>query len=275
MTDILAHVVNGDGPPLLLLNGGLMSYAAWDPFVPVIAQSCRVVRCDFRGQLLSPGAARSTFAGHADDVLRLMDALGIDSAHIAGASFGALAGITLAARAPDRTRSLVAMTATDRMTPDMEEGSARLREACRAALTGGDGGRVFDLVSEATWSAEFLTAQAAILAVRRQAVAMLPPAWFAGLEQLLALMDGLDLRPLLPQITCPTLVVGGDKDVTFPVEHSRELAARIPHARLVVVPGGCHGLVVEHAPQVIELLVNFVREAEGRRAPRANAGAKP
>lgn len=275
MTDILAHVVNGDGPPLLLLNGGLMSYAAWEPFVAVIAQSCRVVRCDFRGQLLSPGEAPSTFAGHADDVLRLMDALEIDSAHIAGASFGALAGITLAARAPDRARSLVAITATDRMTPDMEAGSARMREACRAALNGGDGGRVLDLVNEATWSAEFLTAQAAMLAARRRAVTMLPRSWFTGLGQMLASMDGLDLRPLLPQITCPTLVVGGDKDVTFPAEHSRELAARIPHGRLVVVPGGCHGLVVEHAPRVIELLVNFVRETEGARAAPTHAEGRP
>jgi pimeloyl-ACP methyl ester carboxylesterase len=273
-TDILAHAVNGDGPPLLLLNGGLMSYAAWDPFVPPIARACRVVRCDFRGQLLSPGEPPGTFAGHADDLLRLMDALDIDAAHIAGASFGALAGITLAARAPDRARSLVAMTATDRVTPEMEAGGARLREACRAALDGGDGGRVFDLVSEATWSAEFLKAQAAVLAVRRQAVAMLPPAWFIGLERLLASMDGLDLRPLLPRITCPTLVIGGDQDVTFPIEHSRELAARIPGARLEVVPGGCHGLVVEHAPRVIELLVTFVREAEGAwaAAPHAEAG---
>ena len=275
MTDILAHVVNGDGPPLLLLNGGLMSYAAWEPFVAVIAQSCRVVRGDFRGQLLSPGEAPSAFAGHADDLLRLMDALGIDSAHIAGASFGALAGITLAARAPDRARSLVAMTATDRITPDMEAGSARMREACRAALDGGDGGRVFDLVSEATWSPAFLTAQAPMLAARRQAVAKLPRAWFTGLEQLLASMDGLDLRPLLPRIACPTLVIGGDEDVTFPVEHSRELAARIPRARLVIVPGGYHGLVVEHARRVIELLVDFVREAERSRVAPMHVERRP
>lgn len=275
MTEVLSHVVNGGGPPLLLLNGGLMSYAAWDSFVPPIARSYRVVRCDFRGQLLSPGEAPSTFAGHADDVLRLLDALDIDSAHIAGASFGALAGITLAARAPDRARSLIAITATDRMTTEMDAGSARMRDACRAALNGGDGGQVLDLVNPATWSREFLTAQAAMLAARRQAVARLPRAWFAGLDRLLASMDGLDLRPLLPAITCPTLVIGGDKDATFPVEHSRELATRIPGARLVVVPDAYHGLVIEHAPQVIELLVNFVGEIEAGRARRPPAEARP
>jgi len=275
MTDLLTHVVNGDGPPLLLLNGGLMSYAAWEPLATVIARSCRVVRCDFRGQLMSPGEVPSTFAGHADDLLRMMDALEIESAHVAGASFGALAGITLAARAPHRVRSLVAITATDRMTPEMEAGSTLMREACRAALAGGDGGRVLDLINPATWSPEFLAAQSAVLAARRQAVARLPQAWFTGLERLLTSMDGLDLRPLLPHITCPTLIVAGEKDVTFPVQHSRELAARIPRARLVVVPGGYHGLVMEHAPRVIELLVDFVREAEAAGPVLPRAGATP
>ena len=275
-TDVLAHVVTGDGPPLLLLNGGLMSYAAWEPLAAVIARSCRVVRCDFRGQLMSPGDAPSTFAGHADDLIRLLDALDIDSAHVAGASFGALAGITLAARAPRRVRSLVAITATDRMTPEMDAGSALMRDACRASLAGGDGGRVLDLINPATWSPEFLAAQAAVLAARRQVVATLPGAWFAGLDQLLASMEGLDLRPLLPQITCPTLVIGGETDVTFPVEHSRELAARIPRARLVVVPGGYHGLVDRARLRgSIELLVGFVREAEAARATPPTAGVTP
>jgi pimeloyl-ACP methyl ester carboxylesterase len=272
---ILTHVVTGDGPPLLLLNGGLMSYSAWEPLAAVIGRSCRVVRCDFRGQLMSPGDAPPTFAGHADDLLRLMDALDLDSAHVAGASFGALAGITLAARAPARVRSLVAITATDHMTPEMDAGSARMRAACRAALDGGDAGRVMDLVNTSTWSPEFLAAQSSVLAARRQAVAMLPRAWFVGLEQLLASMDGLDLRPLLPGITCPTLVIGGDQDVTFPVEHSRALAASITDATLVIVPNGYHGLVVEHAPRVIELLVNFVRDVEAARAARPRAGVTP
>ena len=262
--DHLSHAVNGDGPPLLLLNGGLMSYAAWAPFAAGLGTSCR---------LLSPGEGPSTLAGHADDVLRLMDALAIDSAHVAGASFGALVGITLAARAPDRARSLAAVTATDRMTPEMDAGSALMREACRAALHGGDGGRVLDLVNPATWSPEFLAAQAGVLAARRQAVAALPRAWFAGLEQLLASMDGMDLGPILPQITCPTLVIGGDEDVTFPVEHSRTLASQIRHARLVVVAGGFHGLMVEHAPRVMELLVDFVRQSEAAwAAPRSGPG---
>jgi pimeloyl-ACP methyl ester carboxylesterase len=260
--DVLAHTVSGDGPPLLLLNGGLMSYAAWAPLAGPLGAACRLVRCDFRGQLLSPGTPPSTLEGHADDLLRLLDALRIESTHVAGASFGALVGITLAARAGSRVRSLIAMSATDCITPEIAERGAPSREAAHAAANGGDGGRLLDLVAETTWSPEYRAAQAPALAARRQAVSLLPRTWFAGVEQLMAALEGLDLRPLLPRIACPTLVVGGEADVTFPAEHSRALADGIPGARLVLIPNGSHGLVIERASEVADLVVHFVRDTD-------------
>jgi len=260
--DVLAHTVNGDGPPLLLLNGGLMSYPAWEPLAGPLAGACRLVRCDFRGQLLSPGPAPATLDGHADDLLRLLDALRIESAHVVGVSFGALVGITLAARAGSRVRSLAAMNATDRITLEIAKRGAPAREAAHAAAHGGDGGRLLDLIAATTWSAEYRAAQAPALAARRQAVSLLPRSWFAGVEQLMAALEGLDLRPLLPRIACPTLVVGGEADVTFPPEHSRALADGIPGARLVLIREGSHGLVLERAPQVVDLVVHFVQDAE-------------
>jgi 3-oxoadipate enol-lactonase len=181
---------------------------------------------------------------------------------VAGVSFGALVGLTFAARSPSRVRSLIAMSATERITHEIEARGAPAREAAHAAAHGGDGGRLLDLVAEATWSAEYRAAQALALAARRQAVSLLPRSWFAGVEQLMAALERLDLRPLLPRIACPTLVVGGEADVTFPPEHSRALADGIPGARLVLIPGGSHGLVIERAPQVVDLVVHFVRDAE-------------
>ena len=262
ITDVLTHAVTGDGPPLLLLNGGLMSYPAWEPLAGPLAASCRLVRCDFRGQLLSPGDAPPTIGGHADDLLRLLDALHIESAHVAGVSFGALVGITLAARAPSRVRSLVALNAAERVTPEIAARGTPLREAAHAAAHGGDGGQVLDLIAETTWSPEYRAAQSSALAARRQMVSLLPRTWFVGLEQLMASLENLDLTPLLPRITCPTLIVGGEADITFPIEHSRALAAGIPGARLVVIPEGSHGLVVERSADAIGLVVNFVRETE-------------
>ena len=74
------------------------------------------------------------------------------------------------------------------------------------------------------------------------------------LAAILALLDTLDLTPLLGGITAPSLVIGGEHDRVFPPEHSRVIADAIPNARLVIVPNTGHGLLFECGEQVIELI---------------------
>jgi pimeloyl-ACP methyl ester carboxylesterase len=257
----LAHDVAGDGPPLLLLNGGLMSLRAWDPVASRLQARFTVVRCDLRGQLLSPGPTPATLAGHADDVGALLDYLGLGRVHVAGASFGALVGLTFAAHHLERVATLTAMVATDRITPEMSAGGRALADACRVAAEGGDGGRVFDLIEQGTFSPEYRRAHADELKARRQAISLLPHAWFSGLVDLLATLDGLDLRPLLTRITCPTLVLGAGHDVTFPVFHSQELARRLPDAHLRIIPEAAHGVVLEEPDVVTESIIEFIETA--------------
>jgi pimeloyl-ACP methyl ester carboxylesterase len=257
----LAHDVAGDGPPLLLLNGGLMSLRAWDPVASRLQARFTVVRCDLRGQLLSPGPPPATLAGHADDVGALLDHLGLGRVHVAGASFGALVGLTFAAHHLERVATLTAMVATDRVTPEMSDGGRALADACRVAAAGGDGGRVFDLIEQGTFSPEYRRAHADELKARRQAISLLPRTWFSGLVDLLATLDGLDLRPLLTRITCPTLVLGAGHDVTFPVFHSQELARRLPDAHLRIIPEAAHGVVLEEPDVVAESIIEFIEAA--------------
>lgn len=256
-SDVLTHQTDGAGELLLLLNGGMMSMAAWEPIAAPLAESFRVVRCDFRGQLLSPGEPAPDLAVHVADVLALLDHLEIAKTHVAGTSFGGLVGLLLAARHPDRVSSLAAITATDRITAPMWEGSVRLRDAAFEAAAGGDGGRVHDLIVPATFTPEFLAAQAAALAFRRRQVAGLPPIWFRGVAGILGALQGLDLRPELPRIECPALIVAGERDVTFPLEHSQVLAEGIPGARLEVVLGAAHSLAIEHAALLVPILRDF------------------
>jgi 3-oxoadipate enol-lactonase len=267
MTDgTITHVVAGGGPPLLLLNGGLMSLRAWDALAAPLETSFTVIRCDLRGQLLTPGPAPATLDGHADDVARLIAHLGFDSVHVAGTSFGALVGTTLAARHPALVRSLVAMNATARLTADMRAGALMVRNACQSAIEGGDGGAVFDLIVPATFSPEYRHAHASELAQRRALIAMLPRAWFEGVDALLASMEQLDLVPLLPEVRCPVLVLAGGRDETFPPASSQALAAELRHARISIVPGGSHGMVIEEPGTLAPVITAFVRGAETRAA---------
>lgn len=257
---LLSHRVAGHGPTMLLLNGGFMTMMAWEPIAQPLEDGYRVVRCDFRGQMLSPGPAPLTLDGHVEDLVAMLDALGIDRVHVVGTSFGALVGIVMAAREPSRVTSLVAATATDRYTDEEWATALPVIEACRAAAEGrGEGGRVMDLLTPTTYSDAFVAANTARLAERRRLVNALPPQYFAGHNSILAVLQGLDLRREAAAVRCPTLVLAAECDRTFPLDRSRALAATIPGAALEILPGAPHGAVIEMPEAVLAAVQRFLR----------------
>jgi 3-oxoadipate enol-lactonase len=256
---LVAHQSNGAGDPVVLLNGGLMTMAMWEPIAAALQPDHQIVRCDFRGQLLSPGPAHTTIDAHAADVVAVLDALGIPRAHVVGTSFGGFVGIALAARCPSRVRSLVAGTTSAYLDDDDWQAAVPLLDACRAAAAGtGDGGRILDLVAPATYSEGFLAANAALLTARRGLLSVMPREYFDGAAGIVSLLERLDLRPLLPSIACPTLVLAAGGDRTFPLAHPRTLAAGIRGARLEVLEGASHGVFIEDAARVIPILASFL-----------------
>ena len=138
----LTHRVSGQGEPLLLLNGALMSLAAWQPLMARLEKSWKVIRCDFRGQFFSLGEQEPPLDAHIRDVLALLDHLALRRVHIAGVSFGSLAALRMAARHPERVASIAAITSSDYILP---VGAWLLLEPVRDALLAKDGQRVYDV----------------------------------------------------------------------------------------------------------------------------------
>ncbi|MDD5563709.1 MAG: alpha/beta fold hydrolase, partial [Thermoanaerobaculaceae bacterium] len=270
---VLAHRVDGAGEPLLLLNGGMMSISSWDPIVGGLAARFRVVRCDFRGQLRSNEPPHRTLDGHVADVVDLLDALAIDRAHVVGTSFGAEVGLLLAATHPGRVASLVAATATGVATPLMRDGGGGLGRACREAAAGRMAASVGEIIVPAFYSPAYAAAHRDELAARAAQIALLPPWWFAAAAELLASIEDLDLRPVLGRIACPVLVLAAEGDLVMPLAQTRALAAAIPDARLEVVAGSGHVLVVEQPERFVRSCLDFlasVSRYDGRvdRAPQ-------
>jgi pimeloyl-ACP methyl ester carboxylesterase len=259
---ILTHVVEGAGPPVVLLNGGLMSIRAWDPVAARLTTRWRVVRCDFRGQFASPGTPPPDLAGHAADLVALLDHLGIARAHLAGTSFGALVALVAAAQAPAHVASVVALTATDYIEHDQGAGLDALARLAEEAAAGGDGVRLFDALEPFTFSPDYRERHASAMAARRAAIAQLPRSYYAGLRGLLSALRGADLRPVLPRVPCPVLVAAAGEDLTFPPARSAALAAGLPDGRLEILPGAAHGVAVERPEDVAALIDRFVTAVE-------------
>lgn len=257
---ILTHRIDGSGPPLVLLNGGLMSIASWDSITASLEGEFRVVRCDLRGQLLSPGP-RLSISRHASEVALLLDHLSIGRAHVLGTSFGGEVGMQLAADHPERVDRLIVLTATDRLTPEMIEATVRFERAARDAADGGDGGKLFRILAPTAFSRAFLEAQPPdFVETRARQIASLPLSFFDGIAGIMRTLRETHLSDAFPRIVAPSLVIGAALDQTFPVEHSRAIAQKIAGARLVVLEGSGHAAVVEATEAVIRETRSFLLE---------------
>ena len=280
---LLAHRLEGprgaggppaDGVPLLLLNGGLMSIASWEPVAARVRERHPVLRCDFRGQLRTPGPAHRELASNADDLVELLDRRGLERVHVLGTSFGGLVGLILAARRPERVASLVAVTVSDLTTPEMTRKTRELRRVVAEILAGADGGRLLDAMVDDIYSARYRAANRELLAFRSRQIAGLPAAWFAAVDGILEAVESFDLRAEAPRVRCPTLVVVAADDSVMPPERGRALAAAIPGARLAEHPASGHTLVVEDPEWLARETLGFLDGLPRARETAAEAATR-
>lgn len=255
---IIAHRVEGEGPPLLLLNGIAMSMVSWGPIAEGLAQRFRVIRCDLRGQLLSPGA-HADLSEHLRDLLALLDELEVDRAHVVGTSFGGAIGALLAARFPGRVESLVSIASTAAFDRGMAVEIGRWRIACEEVLEGASGSRLAEIIEPVAYSETYLESHREERARSRKAMDALPRAWFADLITLMDSTRGVDLEAELDQIRCPTLIAAAKEDAFIPRSRCRALAEKISGARFEIIPGAGHAVVVEDPEGVLRLIRSFLR----------------
>ncbi|HPA80883.1 MAG TPA: alpha/beta fold hydrolase [Thermoanaerobaculales bacterium] len=258
------HRVDGQGEPLVLLNGIAMSVASWEEVARPLAERFRVVRFDFRGQLLSPGDPPADVREHAADTVDLLDRLGIDRAHLVATSFGGAVALLVAARWPERVQSLVSIASADAFDASMAEEVARWRRACVDALATGDPALLSDALEPVVYSAGYLAAHEPARALRRRQLAALPDAWFEGLIGLIDSTPSVALSGELAAVRCPTMVIAAELDRFIPLARTRALADGIRGARFTVIEGAGHAVVIEQPERIATLCLDFVANLGSR-----------
>ncbi|WP_046469032.1 3-oxoadipate enol-lactonase [Allosalinactinospora lopnorensis] len=242
------HVADGPADaPTVVLSGSLGSTLdMWGPQVAALTPEFRLIRYDLRGHGKSPVPdGPYSIADLGGDVLRLLDRLGADRVHFAGLSIGGMIGMWLAAHAPDRIDRLALLCTSARLGPP--EGWAQ-----RAAVVREEGaGAVAAGVTQRWFTPGFAEREPEAAERMRAMVASSSSEGYAGC---CAAIEHMDLRPELPRIAAPTLVVAGAHDPATPPEHAERIAGGISGARLRVLDGAAHLASWERADQVNELL---------------------
>lgn len=254
----LHHEIAGPAQaPVVLLGNSLgTNLEVWDRQVPALAGRLRVVRFDHRGHGRSPAPPGPyEIADLAGDVLALMDRLGLQRAHYCGLSIGAMVGMWLAIRAPERIDRLVLMCTAAHLPP-----ASAWAQRARAVLAAGSTEPVADSVVDRWLTPPFAQEHPDVRAWLREMLVAQPADGYAAC---CGAIERMDLRADLPRISAPTLVISGADDPASAPEHQALIAEAIPRARLEVVADAAHLASVQQ-PQVVNRLV-----AEHLRTPTA------
>lgn len=242
-----------DAPAVLLVMGLAYPAAMWFRQVPVLAERFRVLRLDNRGAGETgdvPGAPY-TVEAMAADCVAVLDAAGVDQAHVVGISMGGLVAQELALAAPERVRSLC-LTATHPgiahavMNPEamavlMKRGEMTPQEAAEASVPFNYAPSTPRERIEEDWAVRFPLA-ASNTGYLAQAT---------GTSQ----WDGWDR---IGGISAPTLVLHGELDALVPLANGRLVAERIPGSELVVVPDANHVLTTDQPEHVAKVLLDWL-----------------
>ena len=265
------------GEPLLLIMGLGMQLVGWpDELVQLlVSRGFRVLRMDNRDIGLSQGfdhlgvpnlawasmryavrlpvATPYTIADMAADAVGVLDALGIQRAHICGASMGGMIAQHVAATHPERVKSLTLMMTTT--------GARRLPQAAwpvrKALLSRPDGKDAAAVVAHLQGLLKLIGSPAFPAEpehLRQRLQATVQRSWHpAGTaRQLVAVAADGDRSALMPRITAPTRVIHGLADPLVPVAAGHDLAARIKGAVADIVPGMGHDLPAQLLPRFAE-----------------------
>ncbi len=274
-----------DAPPLLLIMGLAAQMVAWDDGFcsRLAALGYRVIRFDNRDIGLSshfsaagvpdigaaigaalqgqPVQAPYLLRDMADDALGLLDALGIGSAHVVGASMGGAIAQTMAIHHPTRLRSLTSIMATSGAPGLPGPTPAAMAVLLKPTPLDWDG---YLAGYQSTWKVlragsfaddEARDAERARLNFSRG----LNPAGVA--RQMVAILASGSRRDQLAAVRVPTLVIHGDVDPLVPLACGVDTAQAVPGAKLVVVKTMGHALPISLWPTLIDAIANHAASA--------------
>lgn len=244
----IALTVHGSGPLVVFLHGIGGNRDHWRHQLPVFATRFKAAAWDARGYGDSDdyaGALR--FDDFTADLLRVLDHFKAQKAHLVGLSMGGRIARNFALRHPERVARLVLANTTpgfDALTPEqvkkfVEERKARSPETIKA------------LISRHARAGAYEELLESFKALRQ-------PSYLKTLEASVT----QDRAASIERIRAPTLVITSDEDKVYPPSIARNMAKRIPGARLAVISGAGHLSNLEQPGQFNQVVLRFLSDQE-------------
>ena len=244
--------------PVLMIQGLGASKNAWNLQRIAMATRFRIISFDNRGAGRSDKPTEPfTLEQMADDALAVLDAAGIETAHVVGASMGGVISQIVAVKYPHRVRSLTLVCTACRNHPWRQE---LLQSWAKTAEEKG-------MIEVGKEAAQWVMSPRSFRRLVPAFTWMGPLAALRPRHSFVSQIDAIlntreDLVDQLSTITAPTMVIVGNQDILTPRGDSEEIAERIPNAELVIISGAAHGLMMEHSSTFNKILIEFLQRTE-------------
>jgi len=228
--------VYGEGDPILLLHGGLGSSDSFKNQVAYLSKEYLVITPDSRGQgRTSDGDQSISYEIMANDMIELLDHLGLDSVYVVGKSDGGNTGLTMAIMYPERVIKLVAIGANFQAEGTRNDYMDQLRS----------------MTAETAWPD---------VIENYKSLAPEPERWpvvFDKIRSMWLSCPNFSLEQLA-NISVQTMIISGDRDI-IRLDHTIELFESIPNAQLFVVPGASHYVLDEKPKLLNKIIHDFIK----------------
>jgi pimeloyl-ACP methyl ester carboxylesterase len=252
------YEIHGKGEPLVMINGASGSVEWLYQAIPVYSREYRLIVFDNRG------AGRSdapdipyTTEMMADDAAGLLDAIGIDSAHIWSGSMGGMIAQQFVLRYPKRVRSLIlACTYCGGPNSSIMTDPETMRAI--EHMQGLSGKELMMETLRLCLSQKFINDNPGTIKEMIKNMMKHSITSHGQMRQGQAVM-GHNTYERLPEIKAPTLVISGDADKLIPVENSRIIASRIPGAELIILKNMGHLFGFEAVDESNRVMLDFLR----------------
>jgi len=262
--------VHGEGTALFLVGGLGSTAQIWGDFPAILGRSFRVVTPDNRGLGASRGGTPFGLGVQAEDLAALAEHLNVQPAAFLGASLGGSIVLETARRFPELVRRMVLVSCAAHLSVN-----GKILLTVLDALLEQVAPRLFgEVLTALSFAPPFHKRHPGVVRQVAQLYGLDPGDVEGTRAQLRQMLSGWDLRPYLPSIHVPALVLAGGRDPIVAAEETAGLAAALPNARYRLFPEAAHSVLAEGGDAALSEVLAFLGQ-EGRAAGEGEAELYP
>lgn len=250
------YEVYGEGEPIIILNGIMMSCQSWKSFLDCFDNNCKVILLDFADQ----GNSDKWDVGYDQNLQvnilnEFIDYMRLDKIHLFGISYGGEVALQFAVKYQNKLLSLLLSNTTPYTFKQLKEAGFAWIKAAQTY----DGETFFEVCMPLIYSCSFFDKEYEWLNNRKKLFSqVLTKEWYDGFIRLVNSAENYDVREEIQDIKVPTLVISADKDQVTPVPYQEEIVSKIQNSHHILIKDAGHAVMYEKPVEFMSIVKGFL-----------------